>query len=468
MTTHACQSRQICRFLGLSGGAGTVIGVDDRTFTVSEFAETVRIGLEQMFPVGVWVEGEISSLTRARNGHVYFDLIEPHQVTGRAPVATVPVILFRDARDRVNRLLKRHGDPIRMDDGVQIRIQGMVDFYPPTGKLQLRMTAIDPTYTLGRLAADREALLRTLAEQDLLRRNAARPVSPVPLRVGLVTSVGSAAHADLRTAFERSGFAFTLVEVDTPVQGSGAEMRIAAAVTALADAGVDVTIVARGGGSRTDLATFDHEAVARAIANSAVPVFTGLGHDIDRSVADEVAHTALTTPTAAARHVIDLVAVWLARLDELSVTIANRAREGLGTAGHRVEQIARSCQRSSRTGLDRADARSRHARARLMAAGRAGLRAADARLRHSATTLSRSGPRALAGPQRDLDAAEARVRALDPARVLARGWSVTRGPDGSVVRSIADVGPGEQLTTQVADGTLTSTIRDPDEEGYST
>ena len=128
------------------------------------------------------------------------------------------------------------------------------------------MSSIDPTYTLGKLAASKDALMAALSAEGLLRANAAQSLAPVPLRVGLVTSIGSAAHADISTVFERAGMAFTVVEVDTPVQGSGAEVPVAAAIRAADDAGVDVLLVARGGGSKTDLATFDHEVVARAIA----------------------------------------------------------------------------------------------------------------------------------------------------------------------------------------------------------
>ena len=181
-----------------------MLDVSEQTLTVSELGVVVRAALEQAMPYGVWVEGEIQGISRSRSGHVYFDLIESAETSGAPPVASMPVVLFRDARERVNRLLKRHGDPIRMTDGVKIRIQGTVDFYPPNGRLQLRMSAIDPTYTLGVLAAEREALLRRLSESGMLRANARHAVPAVPLRVGVVTSIGSAAHADITTVFERS------------------------------------------------------------------------------------------------------------------------------------------------------------------------------------------------------------------------------------------------------------------------
>jgi exodeoxyribonuclease VII large subunit len=233
----------------------------------------------------------------------------------------------------------------------------------------------------------------------------------------------------------------------------------------LVTSGTDVIIVSRGGGSRTDLATFDHEVIARAIAGSPVPVFTGLGHDIDRSVADEVAHSALTTPTAAAQHVVALVRAWLDRLDEMAVTIAHQGRRGLVSADRRVDGLATACRRASAHGLDRAEARAGHARARVIAAGRAGIRAADTRGRAAAAALIRVAPRVLVASERDVEVVATRVRALDPARALARGWSVTRAGDGRLVRSVADVSVGDTVHTQLADGTLTSTIRDSDDEG---
>ncbi|MEC7144342.1 MAG: exodeoxyribonuclease VII large subunit, partial [Actinomycetota bacterium] len=331
--------------------------MSEQTLTVSELGVVVRAALEQAMPYGVWVEGEIQGISRSRSGHVYFDLIESAETSGAPPVASMPVVLFRDARERVNRLLKRHGDPIRMTDGVKIRIQGTVDFYPPNGRLQLRMSAIDPTYTLGVLAAEREALLRRLSESGMLRANARHAVPAVPLRVGVVTSIGSAAHADITTVFERSERAFTLVEVDTAVQGAGAERSITAAIRAAGEAGVDVVLVVRGGGSKTDLAVFDHADVADAIVHAPTPVFTGIGHDIDHSVADEVAHTAHTTPTAAAQAIVAVVDDWLARLSSRETDIAHHTRRALASADDRLERLQRDVEGTTGRALERADTR---------------------------------------------------------------------------------------------------------------
>lgn len=434
--------------------------VDEQTLTVSELGSVVRAALEQAMPYGVWVEGEISGINRSRNGHVYFDLIEPSEVPGAAPLATVPVVLFRDNRDRVNRLLKRHGDPIRMSDGVQIRIQGMVDYYSPQGRIQLRMSAIDPTYTLGKLAAERDALLAALSADGLLRANARWTIPAVPLRVGLVTSIGSAAHADITTVFERSEMSFTLVEVDTAVQGLGAELGVAAAVRAACEAAVDVVIVARGGGSKTDLATFDHEAVARAIATASVPVITGVGHDIDRSVADEVAHTATTTPTAAAQLVVGRVAEWIGRLGEIEREVVAGGRRAVERANARVGGAERGVVAASRSALGRADQRLAGQSHRLARSARQADTRARAQLDLAVARIDVARRHALRRAEDRIDLVAAKVRALDPSLALARGWSITRDEDGHVVRSVADLRPGAAITTQVADGTATSTIVD--------
>jgi len=402
--------------------------VDDQTLTVSELGTVVRAALEVAMPYGVWVEGEISGITRSRNGHVYFDLTEPADSPGAAPLATVPVVLFRDNRDRVNRLLKRHGDPIRMSDGVRIRIQGMVDFYSPQGRIQFRMSAIDPTYTLGRLAAERDALMAALSADGILRANARNSIPAVPLRVGVVTSIGSAAHADITTVFERT------------------------------QAEVDVIIVARGGGSKTDLATFDHELVARAIAASPVPVITGVGHDIDRSVADEVAHTATTTPTAAAQLVVSRVAEWLARLAECEREVVAGGRRAVERADHRVELARRGVIAASLGAADRADERLAHNSKRLARAARRADQRARAQLDLAVARIDVARRHALRRAEDRIGLVEARVRALDPAIALARGWSITRTDDGAVVRSVADLAPGTTITTRVADGSASSTI----------
>ena len=401
--------------------------------SVSRLGSLVKDGLAVLFPEEFWVEGQITNLRTPRSGHTYLDLVEPSDEPGRPPVAAFSVVLWKQTRVGIDRTLAEAGD-LALDDDLHVRIRASIDFYPPHGRLQLKMTGVDPGFTLGLMAAQRERLLLALATEGILGRNASLALSEPALRIGPVTSIGSAAHADFCTELERSGIAFDLIERDTRVQGDGAAIDIAEGLRIVATYGPDVIALVRGGGSAVDLSVFDAEVVARTIAGLAVPVLTGIGHEIDRSIADEVAHTSYKTPTACAAALVGAARVFADRISALRTAIADHA--------HRA--------------IDMAD------RQRTDLAGRA-IRAANAVLRHHTDLLAAGQSRLLhtasALPQRHrerLDALGARLRALDPAMVLARGWSITRLSDGTLVRSPRDVSDGDTLVTALADGTVTS------------
>src|SRR5690606_14092361 len=200
------------------------------------------------------------------------------------PRTPLPVVLFDGARRRVTARLTAAAGRVRMTDGTEVRIRGRITFYERGGRLQLQMSDIDPDFTLGRLAADRERVLRQLAAEGLLDRQARLPRPLPPLRLGLVTSAGSAAEHAVLDELRASGIGFTVVRADVRVQGTRAPASVARGLRAVAARGVDLVLLVRGGGAATDLAAFDGEVIARAIAELEVPVLTGIGHDIDRSV----------------------------------------------------------------------------------------------------------------------------------------------------------------------------------------
>ena len=395
--------------------------------TVSALGALMKDGLNELFPEDLWVEGQVSNYHEARSGHAYFDLVEPSEIPGEAVSAKLSVALFKNSRATVDRTLAEAGGLSLVDD-LQLRIRARLDFYPPNGRLQLIMNGVDPTFTLGRLAAERERILRQLAKEGLLTANRANPIPVPPLRIGLVTSVGSAAHADFIQELARSGWPFTVLEHDTRVQGDGAAADLSEALHMLATHRPDVIALVRGGGSATDLAAFDAEVLARTIAALDVPVVTGIGHEVDRSVADEVAHTALKTPTACAIAIVEQVRTFADAVAGLQVAIAERVTGAVDRAGLTAAVATAVLDR-------RAD--------RLVDLG---------------GRLRRGPPGILDRQAERLDGMAGRLRALDPARIVARGWSITRRADGSLVRSVADVSPGDPLVTRVAGGTVTSTV----------
>jgi len=403
--------------------------------TVDDLASLVGDGLKTLFPDSLWVEGQVSGFHDARSGHAYFELVEPSDVPGRAVGAKFSVALFKGSRAGVDRTLSRAGG-LALSDDLLLRIRARLEFYGPHGKLQLIMDGVDPTFTLGHLAAERDRLLRALADEGLLRANRALPVPVPPLRIGLVTSVGSAAHADFTDELVASGLPFTVLECDARVQGDGAAVDLAEAVHTVADRRPDVVALVRGGGSAADLAAFDDEVLARTIAGLDVPVVTGIGHEVDRSVADEVAHTAFKTPTACAAALVEQVRTYVEAVDALAVAVADRATTVVDRADSLLGGLA------TRTALAAGTTLARHGDRLDAATERLG--------RTPVAVLDRHGER--------LDAAEARLRALDPVRVVARGWSITRRDDGALVRSVDDVAAGTMLVTTLADGTVTSTV----------
>jgi len=426
------------------------------TWSVGELARAIGDRLRDAFPAEVWVRGEIHDLVRARSGHVYFTLREPDlDGPGGAQLA---VMLSSSHRQRVNRLLLRGGDRVRMTDGTEVRIRGRLDLYAPRGQLQLQMTSIDPAFTLGQLAAARAELLDRLREEGLVGANARLPLPVAPLRIGLVTSRGSAAEADVLDELARSGFRFEVTVADVRVQGPEAPGAIAAAVTGLSRTRVDVVIVARGGGAATDLAAFDTELVARAIAGADAPVVTGIGHETDRSVADELAHTAAKTPTAAAQHVVGAVALALDRAEQAWHRIGVRATHAVERADAHLERTRARAAVAARSATHREQARIGDAVARLARGAGARIDAADRSFEALARRVAPAADRRVERAAQQLDVLHSRARALDPQRALARGWAIVRTADGSVVRSVDDVPAGSVLVVQVADGTLQATV----------
>jgi exodeoxyribonuclease VII large subunit len=448
--------------------------VPEPTFSVTELSDRIGNALRAAFRDEVWVRGEIRDLSRARSGHVYFTLTDPDGD------ASLGVMLAASKKGAVNHMLTRAGGTVRMTDGTDVRIRGRLDWYSPRGQLQLRMTAIDPAYTLGQLELARAELLARLREEGLLDRNAGLPMPLAPLRVGLVTSEGSAAEADFVDELRRSGFAFHVLRADARVQGFDAPRSLAAAIRMVATHRLDVLAVVRGGGARTDLAAFDDEAVARAIAACPVPVLTGVGHEVDSSVADEVAHTSAKTPTACAQLLVARVAelavaledAWrsiaahgaraIRRHDERVVIHARHLSRGtrvaLDSSAARLDGIVQRSRRAAVASLDRAEHRLDTHRGRITGAARSHLRAAEVLVAAGERRVAHRAPRSLAASERAVDAIDARLRSLDPDRTLARGWSITRGPDGSVLRSPDGVRPGDVLTTRVHGGEVRSTV----------
>ncbi|MGB1822063.1 MAG: exodeoxyribonuclease VII large subunit, partial [Acidimicrobiales bacterium] len=318
---------------------------ETHTWSVGDLCQAIRDTFSAVFPEEIWVEGEIVGLNVASSGHVYFDVIEPDSEGSR--VDKMSVALWRGRRQGVEAVLaKAEAGPLV--DGIRVRIKGELSFFAPQGRVQLLMTAIDPTHTLGQLAVDRERVLKSLSSAGLLDANSALKVPLVPLHIGLITSDGSAAYNDFVNEISSSSYPFKISLAHSPVQGAEAESGLVSAIETLGDIDVDVIAVVRGGGARTDLMAFDLESVATAVANSTRPVLSGIGHETDRSIVDEVAHTAYKTPTACAAALVQTVEAFHQKLDlsarrivTLAINSHDRASEAISYSVRAIGDRAR-------------------------------------------------------------------------------------------------------------------------------
>lgn len=411
-----------------------VIGSDDvPTFSITELVDVINTTLETTFERGFWVWGEITGLS-VKNRHTYFTLVEQDEA-GTSKRAQLSVNLWAGDQMKLRPVLARAG--LELTNGIKVRIFGSLNFYGPFGRLSLIMRAIDPRYTLGDIALQRDELVRRLRESGEYDRNRRLELDPVPLRLGVVTSGSSAAWADFRDQISASGVGFRLVLADVVVQGESAVAAVTGAIDALGSRDdLDAIVVIRGGGSKTDLATFDAESIAKAIARCPLPVFTGIGHEIDTSVADEVAFESHKTPTACAVALIDKVRAFVDETEGLWSTIAQVASEHVVQSSTHLERLSREIVIHTRSAVDRA----------------------FERLATRTERMARRLPQFFIERERELAHAQTRVRLLDPSNVLARGWSITRTIDGHLVRSVHDVPIGHDVITRVADGIITSTV----------
>jgi exodeoxyribonuclease VII large subunit len=425
--------------------------------SIADLYDEVEGALNRSFPRGrpIWVRGEVQSISD-RTGHCYIDLVDPDGRRERqAPVLKVKC--WKMSWGPLKRTLRREG--IELAPGMVVLLRGQVDFYRARAEVNFILSELDVTALLGRLAAQRAALLRALAAEGLLERNRNLTVPAVPLAVGLVASPGTEGCNDFIGQLVTSGFAFAVSVVPASVQGKGAPHSIVRALRALADRDCDVVVVVRGGGSKADLAAFDSEPVARTIATMPVPVWTGIGHTGDESVADIVAHRTFVTPTDCGHELVLAVAEWW----------EERVARPAAVVGRRAEDV-----------LAAAVGRDTQARDRLTSGARHQLRWHGQRLAGRTAALVEGAPRVVVEARGSI---ETRAGALGPLvhghvaragdqmvswrrllaaydveRQLERGYTLTLDPAGRVVRSAAGLTPGDGLVTRFADGTARSSV----------
>jgi exodeoxyribonuclease VII large subunit len=440
-----------------------------RVLSVSELTAQVRSLLEKQIGA-VWVGGEVTNLRAQSSGHIYFTL--------KDAAAQLSCVLF--SRERV---------PHRelLADGQKVLLQGDVTVYEARGQYQLIVRAVE-LQGVGALQIAFEKLKQKLAAEGLFAPERKRPLPEYPQRIGLVTSPTGAAIRDVLHVVRRRNPGLEIILAPCRVQGEGAAEEIAGAIRLLnefnsrssrreeaqiskteisqslltsAATSLNLILVTRGGGSLEDLWAFNEEVVARAIFESAIPVVSAVGHEIDFTIADFVADVRAATPSAAAEIITEgvfasrqLVASLIRRVDQA------HPRKRLDELTQRLDDLQTDLLRCGRQGVrDRLIAcnnlamRLRQVRpVQLLRQRREILMVTQHRLRELARVRFKDLKNRLAS-------AESRLRLLGPEQVLARGYSITMdAASGTVLRDAAKVKPGQKLKTRLAKGEITSNV----------
>ncbi len=438
---------------------------DREVLTVSTLNRTARELLEQGFP-RIWVEGELSNVTRPSSGHLYFTLKDSQ--------AQVRGAMFRSR----NQLLR-----FRPAEGMQVLVRAKVSLYEARGDYQLIAESMQEAGD-GVLQRAFEALKRKLELEGLFDPAWKKPLPVLPRRIGVITSPTGAAIRDVLSVLRRRFPAIPVLIYPVPVQGKDAGRAIAAMLHKANQRNeCDVLLLTRGGGSLEDLWSFNEESVARAIHACSIPVVCAVGHEVDYTIADFVADRRAPTPSAAAELLSPDQQDWLAQLRGLEARLQRHQQQQLQGLRQRLRWLEQRLRlrhpgqllRQQAQRLDDLELRSRLALRSRLRSLQAALDASLARLRENTPThrLDRLELRRGALAQR-LDNAmrqrllEARRRlvqagkALDtvsPLATLERGYAiVSRAGERTILRSASVVTPGEQIESRLAEGTLLCTV----------
>jgi exodeoxyribonuclease VII large subunit len=394
-----------------------------RVWTVGDLTRHIRNLLEGDPPLrSLWLRGEVSNLSRASSGHLYFVLKDAS--------AALKCVMWRSSVELL---------PWQPEHGAQVLARGRISVYPPNGVYQLQVEELHPA-GLGDLHARFEELKERLQAEGLFRPERKRPLPSFPRLLGVVTSPQAAALSDVLQALRRRYPLVRVLLAPALVQGDMAPPQIVAALRALdARDDVDAILLVRGGGSLEELWAFNDERVARALAACRHPVVSGVGHETDFTIADFIADVRASTPTAAA---------------ELAVPDQADLRRRIRLYARQVEDQVLRRLAEARQGLER----QQRSLARL--SPRAQVEAGRQRLDELERRTGQALLHDLALKRAALERAQAQMLALSPQATLVRGYAIVRREDtGALVRRVNQVQAGDGLRIQVRDGELTAVTK---------
>lgn len=410
----------------------------EEPFTLYSLNNMVRQAVSEGLPSRYWVTGELSEVREASNGHCYIELVQRDEVTQELVAKARGTIWSRIYSLLQPYFLEQTGEPFAA--GLKVLLQVSVGFHELYG-YTLDVCDIEPAYTVGDMARQRMLVIKRLTDEGVIDLNKELPFPLLPQRVAVISSATAAGYGDFcdQLASNRYGFVFYPHLFQSPMQGSGVEQGVISALDRIAaDIDMwDVVVIIRGGGATSELSCFDTYDLANNCAQFPIPIITGIGHQRDESVLDMVAHTRAKTPTAAAELLIHAMLEQETYMTNMMHGVVQGVQLRMDAEQQRLQGLL----------------------GRLPMATALYLQGEKMRLQNSLQTVFSSAQMLIKEQQHRLDVCNAALEAASPERILSLGYSITR-VNGRVVRSIDDVVPGDEVTTEVAGGEFTSTVKD--------
>lgn len=427
-------------------------------FTVGELNKYIRDVIVSGFPSAVWVCGEIQGLRVDSKGHSYFELCENEDGSHNVK-AKIKASIWNTRRVFIDSVLSRVENGFSLKDDIQVKFLCKVDFWQKGGTLSLSVENVDPTYTMGKIAQQRQKLIALLKSQGILEKNKQLTLSAVPLKIGLVTSFDSAAYNDFRDELKQSGFGFQVFLANAVMQGKTAEASVVAALKSFSKIeGLDAVVITRGGGSIAELSCFDSESICRTIAAAPWPVITGIGHEINTTVTDLAAHTFAKTPTAVAQFLVGRVESFLNVLDERQRLVLDLTLEKLDLEKNALKTSAASLHSGTVRFLRKHREYVSVVSENLKRLPAAAVRNAGRNLKDKSQQLVKTIQLNLVNAATKMNHYQKMILLASPANTLKRGFSITRGADGKVLKDSRGIEKDEYITTELVNGTFRSKV----------
>lgn len=406
--------------------------------SLTELQEIIRDKLYEALPEFYWVVAEIAEMKVNTSGHCYLELTGSEQTGGKVTSRARATIWASKFRSLNTFFTATTGIPLRQ--GITILFKATVEYHELYG-LSLNISDIDPSYTAGDMALRRAAIIRRLTAEGVMTMNRELDLAPYPRKIAVISSSKAAGYQDFINHLTHNPYDYVFVPqlFEAVMQGEATEYSVIEALDNISGEAskFDAVVIIRGGGSTTDLSWFDSYDIAFHVTQFPLPVLTGIGHEKDLSITDMVAWRSLKTPTAVADFLVGQVVECENHIVEMAESLSSAAGDSITSAGEHLASLLN----------------------RTTATARLHIRVKSEQLLHYTENLRKTGNNSVRSANDTANRLDQSLKLLDPASVMRRGFTITT-KRGKIIRSAADLQPGDSLLTHFVNGKASSTVNE--------